>query len=490
MIRRTKVFSFTFMLVTSLIGLFTMVVDQKDSGGNDEKLEPQMSLWKVSSAHIADHHAGATYEVPCGSDYYIQYGQATEIPYVMYYEIKNEGSSDLEVQTPIQITGMHGGRFSVIHQPSAQVPAGASTHFVLQYLSPDGYHEDSAEISIQTNDPSGLCTISFAVGCPVEAVLEVEAVKTDALVGVQDGEVNLGDTVRYTVVLSNVILAPTTSQVFDVVFTSNVDPNSKLIVGSVTTSAGVILEGNTTGDMSVHVQIDDIQEGFSDTVTYDVLVSTCAESLYCQGFYNYSYEGGLGVIGFPTDDPDLPGAGDPTGTLLVCDSIWVNLSDATAGKGPMDPTNPGDVIKYTLTIDNHILGQFDSVKAKIALDSNTTLDPTSFSTHPLAFSDTVFALASGIPNSYPVGTLLQNDWDEFISPNGLLSTVSEMLVTGNNANVVIGSDGSFSYTNPFVFGGADFFYYTVIDPDGNTDLGLVIVYVSTPRWQVVFSQVY
>ena len=86
--------------------------------------------------------------------------------------------------------------------------------------------------------------------------------KTDAVLvdNDSDGLADPGDTLRYTVVVSN----PgdgLNATAHNVVFTSGVDANTSLVVGSVTTSQGTVNLGNTGGDTTVEVDIGDIPDG-------------------------------------------------------------------------------------------------------------------------------------------------------------------------------------------------------------------------------------
>lgn len=84
-----------------------------------------------------------------------------------------------------------------------------------------------------------------------------------------------GDTVTYTVVMSNT----GTSPAFDVVISDALtDPDLNLVVGSVNTTSGVITTGNTPGDTTVRVDVASVAVSGSVTVTFQVQIDPTAES--------------------------------------------------------------------------------------------------------------------------------------------------------------------------------------------------------------------
>ena len=132
-----------------------------------------------------------------------------------------------------------------------------------------------------------------------------------------DGQAGPGDTVRYTAVLTNPLPAGASAQ--NVSVTCPVDPNSKLVVGSVTTTSGTVALGNTAGDTSVQVLIDALFiEGEVD-ITFDVVVNDPLAA----GITQLSVQGQLTADNLdpnapvPSDDPDTPAPLDPTITPLV-----------------------------------------------------------------------------------------------------------------------------------------------------------------------------
>lgn len=161
------------------------------------------------------------------------------------------------------------------------------------------------------------------------------------------GLISPDDTVRYTVTVPNAGAVP----VVDAVFTDFLDPNTSLVVGSVTTSRGTVLTGNNAGDTHVMVTVGTIDPGETVTITFDVVVSGNVSQISNQGVVNSQ----AGTIS--TDDPSTPASADATvcqvfpkeepqlGPPIKDVSLAVDLD----GSGV---ASPGDTLHYTITIPN------------------------------------------------------------------------------------------------------------------------------------------
>lgn len=151
-----------------------------------------------------------------------------------------------------------------------------------------------------------------------------------------------------------------------------------------------------------------------------------------------------------------------------------------------DPDNdgkalPGDTITYTVTVTNTGDANATGVQFTDSVDPNTTLDAASITTTPIANPDTASAFgnvristANGAPN------LLANDCDP--NPAGGPCTNAGLTASGpttsvSNGNVVVNSDGSFSYNPAPGFTGSDSFTYTATDAGGKTDTATVTITV-------------
>ena len=144
-----------------------------------------------------------------------------------------------------------------------------------------------------------------------------------------DGLIEAGETIRYTITITNPD-DDNNATVEDVIFTDTPDPDTNLVVGSVTTSQGTVTTGNGGGDTDIAIDIGDIPDGAFVTITFDVVVKPGANEPVCnQGFISHALERPIGIgFNLPTDDPNTPEPNDPT-----C------LPVAYCGDGIFDPTD-------------------------------------------------------------------------------------------------------------------------------------------------------
>ncbi|MEQ1745940.1 MAG: Ig-like domain-containing protein [Saprospiraceae bacterium] len=152
------------------------------------------------------------------------------------------------------------------------------------------------------------------------------------------------------------------------------------------------------------------------------------------------------------------------------------------GNGKADP---GDKIRYKVTIQNTGAANATGVKVNAQPDPRTTLDLASFRTSPLAMPD-AYACLGNVGITVPDGAsdLLANDYDD--APAGLTATVGTFSTT-QGGSITIAADGSFSYNPPRGYEGTDTYQYTL--NDGNavagvtaTDLGTITFTVSGLIW--------
>ncbi len=157
------------------------------------------------------------------------------------------------------------------------------------------------------------------------------AIKTGALLIDSDGDglIEAGETIRYTITITN----PDDDQnatTLGVLFNDTPDPNTNLVVGSVTTTQGSVTTGNGGGDTDVEVDIGNVLDGAIITITFDVVVKPGSIDPLCnQGFITHAFERSIGIgFNLPTDDPSTTDPNDPT-----C------LPVAYCGDGFFDPTD-------------------------------------------------------------------------------------------------------------------------------------------------------
>jgi uncharacterized repeat protein (TIGR01451 family) len=148
---------------------------------------------------------------------------------------------------------------------------------------------------------------------------------------------------RYTVTISDTGTSNT------VVFADAIpDPNTTLVAGSVTTSQGSVISGNTAGDTVVGVNVGTINNS-SATITFDVTIKNPlpvgVNIVGDQGGVSCDVCGG----GIPTDDPGTATANDPT---LVAVAALPNVT-ATKQVAPTGLVKGGDTLTYTVVITNN-----------------------------------------------------------------------------------------------------------------------------------------
>lgn len=130
-----------------------------------------------------------------------------------------------------------------------------------------------------------------------------------------DGAVSGGDTLRYTVVA----LGDGGER-----FVDELAPELALVAGSVTTTHGVVVEGNSPGDTRVEIGAMGTTGAGTATVEFDAVVLPEVEN---QGEFlvetgSFDPAGFLGIYRsrrLPTDDPATAALGDPTRTPVACD---------------------------------------------------------------------------------------------------------------------------------------------------------------------------
>jgi uncharacterized repeat protein (TIGR01451 family) len=145
--------------------------------------------------------------------------------------------------------------------------------------------------------------VSVVTPAAVAATKRVSLLVDQNANGVADG----GDTLLYTVVLTNGGGAPATG----VTFADTPDPNTALVNGSVATTAGTVTAGNGAGDVTVGVDVGTLAGGGSVTITFQVTVDDPLPSGVTQASNQGTFSGGNVAPG-ATDDPDQPGTDDPT----------------------------------------------------------------------------------------------------------------------------------------------------------------------------------
>ena len=158
-----------------------------------------------------------------------------------------------------------------------------------------------------------------------------------------------GDTLVYTIVVSNTETGMASGAIFD----DMPDNNTTLSTGSVTTTLGNVITGNTTGDARVSMALGNIAAGSSITLQFQVLINNPLPA----GVSQVSNQGTLRTNELPTlltDDPTTPTVSDPTVTpvtaapVIAASKTVSMVLDADANDIP----SPGDVLLYQVTVAN------------------------------------------------------------------------------------------------------------------------------------------
>jgi large repetitive protein len=167
---------------------------------------------------------------------------------------------------------------------------------------------------------------------------------------------------------------------------------------------------------------------------------------------------------------------------LLLPAITATKTDALVGDVNGDNVaNPGDTLKYTVTITNSGSTDATGVTFNDTPDPNTTLVPGSVATTPLAIADSYQAIGN-VRISIAAPGVLANDVD----PDGAgpALTASAGSTSAQGGDVSVNSNGGFTYNPPRGFEGNDSFTYTLNDGEGNTTTGTVTVTVSGMIWFV------
>lgn len=223
----------------------------------------------------------------------------------------------------------------------------------------------------QLDDP----TVTPVVVSPNLSAIKMDSLATDAD---GDGVPSPGDTLLYRITLANSGSGPATG----VVFSDTPGQYTKLVVGSVQTTQGVITSGNGSGDTSVAVNIGTLPGNNSTVdiafrVTIDSPLPADVTQVVNQGIVTSNEEPEK-----PTDDPTTPVPEDPTTTQVVdapvLDAVK-NDSLLLDDDGNGLPT-AGDTLLYNITVQNTGNAPARNVVFTDMPDPNTSLVPGSVQT--------------------------------------------------------------------------------------------------------------
>ncbi len=184
-----------------------------------------------------------------------------------------------------------------------------------------------------------------------------------------DGMAGPGDTLRYTIILTNPLDASGGSET-GVMYANPVPANTSLVVGSVTTTQGTVTAGNGSG-VGVGVDVGTMIDGAIVTITWDAVIANPLPAgvtqITCQGTATTAtLPGGVltqGPGGGPTVIPVV------AGPLVTATKVGTVIIDNN-GNGL---ANPGDTIQWTSVITNTGNQNASGVTFTSGAPVNTTL---------------------------------------------------------------------------------------------------------------------
>jgi|HigsolmetaAR202D_1030399.scaffolds.fasta_scaffold15162_2 uncharacterized repeat protein (TIGR01451 family) len=185
------------------------------------------------------------------------------------------------------------------------------------------------------------------------------------------------------------------------------------------------------------------------------------------------------TYGFYASDGDRSLFRSPT-SMQAAANITVTKSDAlqidASGNGVV---NPGDTIRYTVTIQNTGNQTSDALSFEDTIDPNTELVPGSLKSTPLARDDAYSTVGNVVLTVPAADDVLANDSE----PDGSsLHVASYNPTSANGGWVSFTTNGALTYIPPLGFSGVDTFSYSVGDTDGNTRSATVSMTVGPVVW--------
>jgi len=296
------------------------------------------------------------------------------------------GGGDIAVQVDVG-TLASGGSATIQYDVVVNNPLPAAANQAVN----QGVAASNELPDVPTDDPD-TPTPDDPTVVPLAGEPELTMTKVDTLTVDADGNgfPSPGDTIEYLIQIDNIGNRDAEAVVLD----DTPDPNSMLVVGSVSASQGTVLIGNTSGDTSVRVDIGGIAAGAFATVTFSVLVDNPVPA-GVDRLVNQALASGTDIPVVVSDDPDLPGPDQPTETPLLAEpDLQVVKVDALTNDADNDGApSPGDTLTYSVAIRNNGNTDATNVVFNDIPDANTALAPGSV----MASQGTVVSGNGGAP---------------------------------------------------------------------------------------------
>ncbi|MFC1905259.1 hypothetical protein ACFLXL_00435 [Chloroflexota bacterium] len=339
---------------------------------------------------------------------------------------KGNTSSDTSVEVNVgTLAGNHSSvtiTFKVIIKNP--LPAGVTEVCNQGIVSGANFPSEGTDNIGLPGDEDATCT-------SVTATPKLEAFKHVALTDDLDinGIPSPGDKLSYNVNIIN----NGNQNATGVIFTDTPPANTTLVAGTVNTSAGTVIKGNTGGDTFVEVSIGTIAgNGGSVTISFDITINSPlppeVSTLSNQGIVS-----GSNVPNEPTDDPGTPSDDDPTDIhVTAAPSIHISKTDILSNDVDKNSVaSPGDTLTYIITILNNGNTVATNVLFSDTPDLYTTLVANSIST-----SQGTVTSGNSIPIQVNIGTIgagqsVQISFQVVIG-NNITSVQNSGTITGSN----------------------------------------------------------
>ncbi len=289
----------------------------------------------------------------------------------------------------------------------------------------------TATVCVTDDDGGAGCDTTQVTVTTAPPVLEVA--KTDSLVNdaAGDGIVNPGDVVGYQITVVN-----SGGSLATAVALSDIVPEHTVIVaGSVAAVAGTVVSEDP-----VQVDLASLAPGATATVTFEVTLATLPAGV--TEIANQAVVSSTELADVASDDPDTAAPGDPTVTPVAGNPELVAAkTDALLADNDSDAVpSPGDVVRYTITVENTGGGGATGVVLRDLVPENTVLVPGSVTTTGTVVTESpveveIGTLAAGASVEIAFDVTIDNPF-----PAGVADVSNQGTVTSDQLPAVLTDD--------------------------------------------------
>ena len=229
-------------------------------------------------------------------------GPATDVP---GDDLAERAGQDVVFRLGTGATPNAGGRLDVGASASVRFRVRVTAGTPAGTVIPNAATTEFAAAASGTpfTDTTGPASVTVA-GAPVIAATKRATLATDAD---GSGGTSGGDTLAYYVVVTNSGNRAATN----VVLADSLDPLTRLVAGSVTTSQGTVTGGNAAGQTALRVELGTLAPGASATVAFRARVNATLPAGTAR-ISNQAVVSAAGMTPVTTDDPVTVQPGDPT----------------------------------------------------------------------------------------------------------------------------------------------------------------------------------